>query len=395
MENLPERYRVHTHILTPGDHYSPATGSAIPTIVYELTRQHVKNGGESRLIVGVGTRHDYPVGECVEVQFAALPDKKRKAVDVVLARLNLPRFYGPRTYLPASAAIPSSCEGPIFVHNNPAPIQMIKRRHPAALVCLWCNNALFRTYSRAEVNRIALHADRIICCSHFIADDVKSRLDANHDKVRVVFNGVDPDRFRPDPQADKGECPTVLFLGRVIPEKGVDLLLKAACKLQNGKRKFKVRIVGSSNFNANDPLSPYEQELRRIAEPIRNLVEFQPFVDRVRVVDEYRKATVFCVPSNWDEPISMTISEGMACGIPVIAARRGGLPEAGGDAVQYFTPPDVEELADILARLLDDDEARRTWGERARARAQELSWANLYRMLCTALADDAPPAARV
>lgn len=369
------------HIPTPGDHYSAATGSAIMTIIYELNRRHIEWGGSARIVVGKGTRHDYGIGECEEVRFAELPSRTKKIMDVALGRLGFHRFWGARLYLPASYTIPQSTDAAIFVWNNPAPLMMLRRRHPQARICLYAQNSLFRTYSAGEARRILAAVDAVICCSQFIADELQRHLGQQSRKVHVVLNGVDTTRFCPADVPVRDETPVILFVGRVTPEKGADLLLNAAQRLHNSGQKFKVRIVGSSNFNANDPLTVYEQELRELAEPMREKVEFQPFVDRKFILEEYQRAAIFCVPSNWDEPVSLTISEGMACGLPVIASRRGGIPEVGGDAVRYFQTPNVDELAEQLNYFLDCPAARQEWGAKARKRVEMLSWHVQYESL--------------
>ncbi len=72
------------HIPTPGDHYSSASGSAVMTVIYETGRWHERSGGTTKLIVGRGTRHDYPIGECIEVSFSTLPDRNHKIVDALI-----------------------------------------------------------------------------------------------------------------------------------------------------------------------------------------------------------------------------------------------------------------------------------------------------------------------
>ncbi len=386
---LPTGEREHIHIMTPGDHYSAATGSAISTVIYEIASRHALNGGSTRLIVGKGTRHDYPVGECVEVDFPLLPSRPKKALDVAMGRCGLPRQFGQSVYRSASAAIPSDFEGSIFLHNMPVALPLIKRMHPRAKVCLWAHNALFRTYSDLEVRRTLEWADQVVCCSQFIADGIQDRLARPSKSIFAVPNGVNTDSFQPNAEAPEETIPLVLFIGRVLPEKGPDLLLRASQKVFSTGRKFKVRIVGSSNFNAKDPITPYQEELFRLAEPMGDTVEFQPFVDRARVLEEYRAASIFCVPSNWDEPISLTVSEGMACGLPVIASKRGGIPEIGGDAILYFTPPDTDVFASHLTMLLDDPSTRKEWGGRARQRAETFSWERQYRRLIQHLGEAA------
>lgn len=378
---------VHVHVPTPGDHYSAATGSAIMTIVYELARRHAGHGGTTQVLVGRGTRHDYPIGQAIELDFPPLPGRRQKALDAVLGALGGRRRVAERLYRPALGALDPGFAGPLFVHNNPAPLRLFARERPNARTCLYINNSLFRTYRPREARRTIAAADRVICVSHFIADDLRRRLGRGGDNIRIVHNGADTERFRPRPGGLPPGDPLVLFVGRIVPEKGVDLLLRAAARIAGGGRRFRVRIVGSSGFSADDPLSPYERELRRLAAPLGDAVEFHPFVDRQRVLDEYRAASIFCVPSNWDDPCPLTVPEGLACGLPTIASRRGGIPDVAGDAALLFDPPDVEALAERLATLVDDADERARWGRRARARAEQFSWERQYGRLRAALED--------
>jgi glycosyltransferase involved in cell wall biosynthesis len=262
---------------------------------------------------------------------------------------------------------------------------MIKRDHPNATVCLWANNQLFRTYSDIEKRRIADATDLFICCSQFIANDIDSQCPQMRGKTRVVRNGVNTDRFRPRMESKQDEFPTILFVGRIVPEKGPDLLLRAACLLRDRGHGFRVSIVGSSNFDAAVPLSRYEKDLRRLAAPLGEAASFQHFVDREHIVEVYHRASIFCVPSNWDDPCPLTVPEAMACGLPVVASRRGGIPEQGEDAILYFSPPEVGQLAEHLASLILNPGLRQKWGVKARDRAMALSWHSQYQKLCDCL----------
>lgn len=376
---------VHVHVPTPGDHYSAATGSAIMTIVYELARRHAERGGRTQVIVGRETRHDYPLGECVEVDFLPLPTRRQKVIDAASGALGGRRRFAERTYRPAVTAIDPRFEGPVFVHNNAAPLPLIHAERGRAQLCLYVNNVLFRSYGRREARRTVAAADRVICVSQFIADDLTRRIGRPAPNIRVVHNGADTERFRPRAGGLPGGDPVVLFVGRIVPYKGVDLLLRAAARIAGGGRRFKVRVVGSFEFSSTSALSPYELELRRLAAPLGEAVEFQPFVDRAAIITEYQSASVFCAPSNWDDPCPLTVAEALACGLPTVASRRGGIPEVAGDAALLFDPPDVDALAELLAHLIDDAAERARWGLRARARAEEFSWERQYVKLRDAL----------
>ncbi|MEA3212769.1 MAG: spore coat protein [Chthoniobacter sp.] len=376
---------VHLHIPTPGDHYSPATGSAVMTVIHAIACEHAAVGGETRLLVSRGTRHDYEVGGCQEVEPTTPPRRWQKAIDIGVARAGGRRFFTEKTYRPFGQAIPPDFEGCVFVHNGPEAVRAVRARAPRAQVILWMHNPVFQHYARHEIERIESSLDRIVGVSGVIARSVETRLGRASSKIRVVHNGVDTRRFQPIPKPrDSGPC-VILFVGRIQPIKGADLLLKAACLLAVEGLDFRVRVVGSSGFDAGDSLTDYECRLRDLARPLGDRVTFRPFANRKEVVQEYHQATIFCAPSNWEEPFGLTVAEAMACGLPVVASRRGGIPEFAGDNVLYFKPPDVDELATRLRFLIQNPAAREAFGASAHAAARQLDWSCSYRNLLAAL----------
>lgn len=370
------------HIPTPGDHYSSATGSATIALIHEITLQHLKLGGRSRVVVGHDTMQDYAEGECVPVRFKALTGRWQKACDTAFGRLGVRRYFEELVYAPANRALEPGFAGSILVYNAPGAARAFKRRHPRARVFLYAVNALFRTYTPGEVAQLLKDVDGVVCCSRFIAEDLRAH-GGGGDKVFVVHHGVNTQQFQPSPspgaKPGQGE-PRILFVGRMVPEKGADLLLRAVRALRDAGLSCRVRIVGSQGFAPTAQLSPYEAELRELAEPIRDLVEFQPSIPRSELAAEYAGADIFCAPSNWDDPFPLTVLEAMASGVPTVASRRGGIPEVG-DAIRYFDPPDTSGLVRHLSELVHSHEARKEWGCRARAGAERLSWESQYALL--------------
>jgi glycosyltransferase involved in cell wall biosynthesis len=373
--------QILVHVPTPGDHYSAATGSATMTVIHELVRCHAAAGGISRIVVNEGTRHDYAEGECVVVRGAEYPPKWKKAVDRGLSRIGLGRPLSAGIYRPHLLAIGADFDDPILIHNGPAGIPLARKLCPRAPICLWAHNELFRSYGEGELRGVIAAADRVFCCSGFIAEQLKKRLPGGlARRVRVVHNGVDAERFVPA-EPTRNAVPVVLFVGRMQQVKGADLLIRAAVKLAEQGVKFQLRMVGSKNFSATDPLTAYEEELRLLAEPIKDRVEFRPFTDRTAIVGVYQSADVNVVPSNWDEPFGLTVLEALACGLPSVVSRRGGIPEAAGDAALFFDPPDVEQLAGQLKLLLTDANARNELSWKARAQAVKMTWEHSYQQL--------------
>ena len=370
----------------PGDHYSFCTGSAVMTLVYEFTRKHADMGGETTVIVGRGTRHDYPVGRCVEVEFDGYPSKWQRSLDVGLGTVGFQRPFAKRFYAPAKSVIAPDFDGYIFLQNAPAAVRMFKAHAPKSKVVLHVHNSLFGTYCWKEVEDTISAADFVVCNCEFLANEIRGRIRRGQGtKIDVIYNGVDCVRFVPDRSLVDQETVSILFVARMVPEKGADLLIKAGLKLHGGGRKFKLRIVGNQGFSADGPLSPYEIELRKLAAPMGDSVEFLPFVDRHKILPFYQSAGIFCAPSNWNEPCTLTIPEAMACGAPTIASRIGGIPEMAGEAALYFDPPNIDQLAERLAYLIDDEKARREWSAKARVRAEQCDWSHRYADLRKAL----------
>ena len=382
--------RMHfVHLPTPGDHYSPATGSAVMTVIHGLTAPHIARGLPATILVSRGTMAGYPPyaeGETREMDLpTTLPSRPQKALDAALGRLCNTRPCNAGLYKRVPGELGTDFDGTLFVHNAPAAIPLLRSKLPNATIVLYAHNQLFNTYSAREIRHVVGHADMVACVSDFIARDIAARAGMQSPKLKTVLNGVDTTRFVPRATASRNAEPVVLFLGRVLPEKGADLLMKAAAMLHDKASPFRLRIVGSSNFNASDPLTPYEYELRRIAEPFKDRVDFVPFVPRDQVIGQYQQADIFVAPSNWDEPFGLTIAEALACGMPCVLSNRGGIPEVAGDAALYFTPPSAASLAKQLSLVLDDPRLRGALATKARARAQFLAWPNRYQSLLAAL----------
>ena len=380
----------HIYVPIPGDHYTFQNGSAIMTLVYEFARKQVEAGGRAQILVGRNTRHDYPAGECVPVDFAPLPTRNQKIADVLLARLGMQRYFINKSYEAGVKAIDPAFDGTIFIQNTPGPARQFKKAIPNAQVCVNVCNSLFHTYGSRELHRTVDAADLVLFNCEFLANEIRTRLKHGHEKLRVVHNGVDTKRFVPRPELTPKDEVVILFVARMVPTKGADLLIQAARKIHGKTRRFKLRLIGREHFDVNFPLSPFELEVRRLAEPLGDCVEFLPFMDRHKILPFYQSASIFCAPSNYDEPCTLALPEAMSCGVASIASRRGGIPEVGHDAILYFDPPDTGQLAERLAYLIEDERARVEWGRRARAQAEAMDWGIQHSALLEAIGAEVP-----
>jgi spore coat protein SA len=173
----------------------------------------------------------------------------------------------------------------------------------------------------------------------------------------VVHNGADDSDFYPaSPESrPNNPVPVVLFVGRLVPIKGVHVLIDAMRILQERNVGILCRIVGSS-FLHGSKATPY---VRNLIENRPANVEFNGFCAHTDVANQYRAADILCCPSVWQEPFGNVNIEAMACGIPVVATRVGGIPEIAADGgVILVGPNSAVELADALQKLAGDENLR-------------------------------------
>jgi glycosyltransferase involved in cell wall biosynthesis len=166
--------------------------------------------------------------------------------------------------------------------------------------------------------------------------------------------------------------PTVLFLGRVEPYKGPQTLVRALRVLREEHRvPARLLLAGPSE----------QKELRSLralaeAEGVPAAVEFRGQLDPDDVADLLATAHVLAVPSIWPEPFPLVMLEGAAAGIPIIAARVGGIPEFAhdGDRALLFPPGDAAACARALAATLLQPEDSAARAARAKRAAAGFSW---------------------
>ncbi len=374
------------HVLTPGDHYSPRTGSAIPTVVHGLA-SGARTAGDTdrypqRVVLQSGTyRPRYDSAEVLEYDGGTEPGPRGRYLDGIRGRLGLPRRAAAQYFRPATARLWHEPPGIVIAHN--APIVAWLLRNSAHTSVLYAHNDLLRSYSRAEAARVLGHAARIVCVSESLAAQTRRRLpQALHRRIRVVGNGVDTDLFAPASARPTGRL-RVMFLGRTIPEKGADLLLAAAALVQ--RTDIEYVIVGSHGFDPSATLSRYELELRALATRVQAPVRFEPFVARSELPTLLATADVLVLPSRWSEPWGLTVGEGMASGVPVVASRTGGIPEVLGDVGILVDPDRPDQIASAIASLAAAPDARRQLSVAGRERALARDWAWSWHQLADVL----------
>jgi glycogen synthase len=172
----------------------------------------------------------------------------------------------------------------------------------------------------------------------------------------VIGNPYDDNVFRLIPSIAREK--TLVFAGRVVSDKGVDLLLQALKLLQSETLVPDLTIVGSG---------PEENNLRRLSGELGldrqvTFVGQKPGATLAEILNRHR---VLVVPSQWAEPFGIVALEGIACGCVVVGSEQGGLKEAIGPCGLTFENGNVRALADQLKRLLKDPKCQTKLREQA------------------------------
>ena len=190
----------------------------------------------------------------------------------------------------------------------------------------------------------------IVSVSNYIANEMKKTygVEAPEEKFRVLLNRVNEERFK-DVRSWRNKLHlddndrTVVFTGRLNPEKGIKELMLAfnEANIDN----CKLVIVGSYYFQ-NGLKSEYEEELEKISESAKDRIIFTGFVDYKEMPALYKMADVVVLPSIWNDPAPLTVIEAITVGKPLITTCSGGIPE--------YATPDVAEIVPYSENFVGD-----------------------------------------
>ena len=183
--------------------------------------------------------------------------------------------------------------------------------------------------------------------------------------IHVIPNGVDLAHFtRAQPVSDNF-LPRLLFVGRLISQKGVNYLLEALTLVEV---PYKLIIVGDGSERK-------ELESQVAALNIGEHVSFTGWQEHADIIQFYRQADVFVLPSQ-REGLPNVLLEAMACGLPIVATHVSGTEDLIEEGRNGFlvSPRDPEALAQKLQRLLLDAGLRREMGQASREIVQNYTW---------------------
>ncbi len=239
---------------------------------------------------------------------------------------------------------------------------------------------------------------KIIVVSNFIKDSLIAKSVQSNERsgplqnISVLKNAVDNTQFTAMTRKRASKLlhqqynidaskKIVLFSGRLTPEKGIDVLLRALDRVK--EQNYQLLVVGSSFFGT-DIKNPFLKELRDLTEAHREHVTFTGYIDYDKMPLLYRGCDFAVLPSVCNDAAPLTVIESITAGLPMITTNRGGIPEYASDraAILLDTDENLEQsIAKNIEKLLREDDTLQAMSKAGQKAAKDMTLYNYYRGL--------------
>lgn len=361
----------------PGEYYSPVSGGAISTIIMEMSRELIARG--HHVLVATEVNGDEPYG-VAKIAPLHLPVRQelpwlRRAVSSLRRRIygwDLPGYDDYRNEITKVTA--EWQPDATIVFNDLVSPAALRKVLPRSRIAVWFQNE-WRTRQRS-LSRTRAATDRFFACSQYIRHWTAVEHDIPLSAIRVIPSGVNLDTFQPGPEPrPKGAPLRVLFLGRLDPNKGPDLVADAVAELQRSGVPICLTVAGGLWWygHGREMENPFFRDLKTKMDDAH--ATYAGHVQRPCVPKLLREHDVVCVLSRSNEPFALVTLEAMASGCAVVASDRGGLPEACSGAAMLVDPDNFCAVVSCLRSLAEDPALLEKQKARSLGRARQASWA--------------------
>lgn len=223
----------------------------------------------------------------------------------------------------------------IQIENRPTFVGPVRRAYPKKPIVLSLHSQTFMfRLPRSKGNNALRLVDAVTAVGGKLRATLSRRHPRYRKKIYTAHPGVDTEKFRPlgaearDRLRQKrgvSGSTNILFAGRIVPKKGLHTLVEAVSRVRAAKS---VRlIVAGASWPGKRKETPYMRKVKRLAKRLGVRIVFTGYVPPSRMHQVYALADVFVCPTRYAEGFGLVNTEAMASGVPVIASRRGAIPE--------------------------------------------------------------------
>lgn len=212
--------------------------------------------------------------------------------------------------------------------------------------------------------RYTRHIDRFLAVSPFLQKQY-IQFGFPKEKFSIVPNFFDLKKSCFGVSVKSNKLVRLLYAGRIIHDKGVDLLIQAVARLPK-QYSWTLKIVGDG---------PTKEKCVQLIKGlgIASHIRFVPWLNAKQLAEEYSKADIFVHPARWPEPFGRTVVEAMECGVAVIVPAKGGTAWIVNDAGMIFENSNLDSLYSSIEQLVLDPILRTSLGVAGTKRAKDFS----------------------
>ena len=241
----------------------------------------------------------------------------------------------------------------IEVHNRPYLIKHIKSKLKLShvLTLFFHNDPLEMKGSKTTKERLNLisNLDKIYCVSKYIKNRFLEGISDEEKKVVVLHNGVKRNIKRAQKKKRK-----IIFVGRIVPEKGVHLFKDAINEIYELSDKWKFMIIGSPKLGEEN-FDNFSKKIKIDFENLGSRAKMIGFVNATRINKIMQESSIIVIPSIWNEPFGLVAAEAMSNGLAIISSNVGGLPEIIGKNGILINDIDAKKISNSLMNLMTND----------------------------------------
>ena len=210
--------------------------------------------------------------------------------------------------------------------------------------------------------RVAPKLNKIICVSAPSKEDIVKEFLVEDNKIEVILNGIDINRFVPSPSDSVKANRIITTASADIPLKGLKYLIQALPEILKSFPKTTLTVIGKAPSNSE--VSKLISNL-----DLKEIISFKSGISENEIVDLYRASEIAVIPSLY-EGFGFGAGEAMACGVPLISTHSGGLKEVVGDCAIKILPSSADEIEKAVINLFNNQEKRKELSAKGRQRME-------------------------